>query len=740
MWCKAAGERVRDMPATVERVIQRVSGYWPGVDRELLAGAYDFAMHAHGEQKRLSGEPYIIHPLEVGGILADIESDQYSVAGGFLHDTIEDTQTDAADIRERFGDTVGALVEGVTKLRKLDFASRQEEQARNLRKMFLAMAEDVRVILIKLADRLHNMRTLQFVPPEKRRRTAEETLHIFAPLCHRLGVQRIRAELEDLALRHLEPEEYRRINRAIGLTREERQAVINQAKARIEKALARAGIKATIQGRAKHIYSIHNKMKTQNIDFGQLQDLNALRVIVKDVPQCYQVLGITHDLWVPVPDTFSDFIAMPKSNNYQSLHTKVLGPDHSPMEVQIRTEAMHRTAEYGIASHWRYKEGDTDPKFDEQVAWVRQLLELETDLTESHEFLELLQVDLFKDQVFVFTPDGDVIDLPAGAGPLDFAYRIHTEVGHHYTGAIVNGEQVAMDYKLKNGDIVKITTLPTAEPRHDWLRLVQTSGAKAKVRRFLREESRQENISLGTEKLERAVARLTPAQRKVVNGADRQALADHFSYQDEDGLLAAIGYGDIEPQTVLAYILSRTGEPESLVEAARKMLPTEQAHSAPKSTALPVSADGVDGFHSRLSKCCNPLPGDQIRGYITRGSGLAIHRANCKNLAYRASREPDRIVDLTWESDAGSAVFRQDIEVVAVDRMGLLSHITAIISDADINIAMARAEKAAPHLARLLLTLEISTRKDLDHVVDRLKQLIDVVNVRRLTPTDSPVS
>lgn len=728
------------MPATIERVVQRVSGYWPGVDRELLTGAYDFALHAHGTQRRLSGEPYITHPLEVGGILADIESDEYSVAGGFLHDTVEDTDIDTSDIRNRFGDTVAALVEGVTKLRKLDFASRQEEQARNLRKMFLAMAEDIRVILIKLADRLHNMRTLEFVPPEKRRRTAEETLHIFAPLCHRLGIQRIRAELEDLALRHLEPEEYRRITRAIGLTREERQAVINRARARIEKALADAGIEATVQGRAKHIYSIHNKMKTQNIDFGQLQDLNALRVIVRSIPECYQVLGIMHDLWVPVPDTFGDFIAMPKSNHYRSLHTKVLGPDHSPMEVQIRTEEMHRTAEYGIAAHWRYKEGVTDPQFDEQVAWVRQLLELETDLTESHEFLELLQVDLFKDQVFVFTPDGDVIDLPAGAGPLDFAYRIHTEVGHRCTGAIVNGEQVAMDYKLKNGDIVKITTSATAEPRHDWLRLVQTSGAKAKVRRFLREESKKESVGLGTEKLERAIARLTPAQRKVVNEADRQALADHFSYQDEEGLLAAIGYGDIEPQTVITHMLSQTGEPASLVEAARKRLPTEETPTATRATVLPVSADGVDGFHSRLSKCCNPLPGDQIRGYITRGSGLAIHRADCKNLAYRAAREPDRIVDLSWEDQSGSRVFRQDIEVVAVDRMGLLSHITAIISDANINIAMARAEKAAPHLARLLLTLEIGTRKDLDHVVERLKQLIDVVNVRLLSATDAQAS
>ncbi len=730
------------MPATIDGIIQRVSGYWPRVDEELLLGAYDFAGRAHEGQERLSGDPYISHPLEVGGILAGIESDEFSIAGAFLHDTLEDTDTSLEDIEGAFGETVAYLVDGVTKLRRLDFASRREAQARTLRKMFLAMARDVRVILIKLADRLHNMRTLAYLPPDNRIRTAEETLHIFAPLCHRLGVQRIRAELEDLALRYLEPEEYTDIVRRIGLRRSERQRVIETAREGMEARLQEAGIKATVQGRVKHIYSIYQKMKTQDIDFSQIRDLNALRVVVSEVSECYAVLGIAHDLWVPIPDTFRDHIAMPKSNNYRSLHTKVLGPDHSPMELQIRTSDMHRSAEYGVAAHWRYKEGDTDPRLDEQIAWIRQLIELETDLSESHEFLELLQVDLFKDQVFVFTPKGDVIDLPAGAGPLDFAYRIHTEVGHQCVGAFVNGEQVGLDYEFKNGDIAKIVTSPSGEPRHDWLRLVQSSHAKSKVRHFLREKSKQENVAVGTERLQRALSRLTPAQRKTVQATDKDELAAHFDYQDRDGLLAAIGYGAVEAQTVIDHILEQDAKPASLVEEARMMLPMGSASQQRPSREppLPVSAGGVDGFYSRISKCCNPLPGDDIRGYITRGSGLAIHRADCKNLAYHAQREPERIAELTWSDDDRGAVFRQDIEVIAVDRLGLLSHITAIISDADINIATASAEKTAPHLARLQLTLEISRRRDLEHVIARIQQLIDVVNIRRLgagpTPND----
>ena len=722
------------MARTIEQIVEQVAGYWPRVNRDLLVGAYEFAAEAHADQKRLSGAPYIIHPLEVAGILADIESDECSIAAGLLHDTVEDTDITMEDIEERFGTTVAELVDGVTKLRKLDFASRQEEQARNLRKMLLAMATDLRVLLIKLADRLHNMRTLGHLPPEKRKRTAEETLHIFAPLCHRLGIQTIRVEMEDLALFHLEPEAYKRIARQLGRTRQQREAGVERARAQLEQQLKRDGIEAQVAGRAKHLYSIHQKMLKQNVDFSQLQDLNALRVIARSVPDCYAVLGVVHDVWRPIPDTFADYIAMPKSNQYQSLHTKVFGPDHSPLEVQIRTEEMHRTAEYGMASHWRYKEDESDSRFDEQVTWLRQLLELQTDLSESHEFLELLQIDLFRDQVFVFTPDGMVIDLPAGAGPLDFAYRVHTEVGHRCVGAEVNGQRVALDYQLKTGDMVKIITSPSGEPRHDWLRLVQSSHAKAKVRRFLREKSRQENITVGTERLSGATDRLLAVDRELVKKADWPEVADHFSYEDRDSLLAAIGYGMVDAEKVVEYIVQESSGPESLVEEAQRRLPTEALEEGPDARrSLPVSAGGVDGFHSRLSKCCNPLPGDRIRGYITRGSGLAIHRAECKNLRYREQREPERIVELSWSADQQDAMLPQEIEIIALDRPGVLSHLTAIISDAGVNIARAEAVPTASHLARVSLTLEINSRSALEHLMVRLQQLIDVVNVRLLS-------
>ncbi|MFO7947553.1 MAG: bifunctional (p)ppGpp synthetase/guanosine-3',5'-bis(diphosphate) 3'-pyrophosphohydrolase [Armatimonadota bacterium] len=728
------------MPITIERIIERVANYWPKLDRDFLLRAYQFADAAHEGQKRLSGEPYIVHPLNVAVILTEIESDPFAVAGAFLHDTVEDTEVTIDDVRDEFGDTVSRLVEGVTKLGKLDFSSQEEEQARNLRKMFLAMGQDLRVIVIKLADRLHNMRTLQPLNHDLQIQKSEETLHIYAPLCHRLGIHRIYWELEDLAFKYLEPDTYDEIRRRIGLTREERDALIDQARSSLKKHLENNGIEANIQGRAKHLYSIARKMRTRQINFSQIRDLNALRVVVDTVGECYGALGAVHELWTPIPDGFADHIAMPKANQYQSLHTKVLGPSNSPMEVQIRTMEMHRTAEYGVAAHWRYKEGGSDEDLDDQIQWLRQLLELQSDLSESHEFLELLQIDLFKDQVFVFTPKGDVIDLPAGAGPIDFAYRIHTEVGHHCVGALVNGAQVGLDYELKNGDICEIVTSPGGEPRHDWLRLIQSSHAKAKVRRYLREQTRKENIRTGTEKFERAISRLNPGERQKAREADIEKAADHFNYSEEDALMAAIGYGDVSTDAVLEFLLDRGAQPSSLVDEAQFMLPTDSPPpaSVTDDEALPVSAGGVDGFHSRLSKCCDPLPGDDIVGYITRGRGLAIHRADCKNLAYHAQKEPDRIVELKWSDDEQATIFRQDIEVVALDRVGILSHITAIISDADINIAHAEATKASDHLARLRLTLEIRRREDLTRVLQRLRDLIDVVNVRRLGQQPAP--
>jgi GTP pyrophosphokinase len=720
------------MATTVEQITQQVSGYWPGVDRQMLVSAYDYADRLHAGQKRFTGEPYIIHPLEVAGILSTLESDPSSVAAGFLHDTLEDTEATPEDLSEHFGETVSRLVEGVTNLHKLDFASKQEEQARNLRKMFLAMADDPRVILIKLGDRLHNMRTLDPLPAPRQEATARETLHIFAPLAHRLGVWRLKWELEDLSLKYLEPGKYEEVAQLVGLSRGEREQRLATAQGTLEERLAQAGIKARVQGRAKHLYSIYQKMMRQQVDFSQISDLNALRVIVESVPDCYAALWVVHDLWIPIHEMFHDYIAKPKTNNYRSLHTKVLGPGGQIMEVQIRTEEMHRMAEYGVAAHWRYKEGESDPRVDEQISWVRQLLELDSDLSESHEFLEMLQMDLFQDQVFVFTPKGDVIDLPANSGPLDFAYRIHTEVGNHCVGAKVNGRRVGLDYRFKNGDVVEISTSPSAEPTHNWLRIIQSSGAKSKVRRYLRSKAREDNIAAGRESLDRAIHRLPPLQRQQISAENYARAAQKLGYADTDSLLAAIGFGDVETETALNHMLERQEQrPVSLVEEARQLSVSDAGRDTAEGP-LPVKAGAVAGFYSRLSKCCDPLPGDPIAGYITRGKGLAIHRADCKNLLYRAEREPNRIVDLSWSDGDGQTTYTQEIELVAVDRVGLFSHLTAIVADANIDIKAVAAKTVDNHLAHLHLTLAIRHRQDLDRLLNRLEQLIDVVSVRHV--------
>lgn len=712
------------MSVTIEEITQRVSGYWPGTDRELLVRAYDFASRAHSGQLRKSGEPYIVHPLNVGSILSQIETDPPTVAGGLLHDTVEDTPYSIEDINSEFGPSIGHLVEGVTKLSKLNFRTAKDEQARNLRKMLLAMADDIRVIFIKLGDRLHNMRTLAPLPRDRQEHIALETRNIFAPIAHRLGIWRLKWEMEDLALRYLEPGAYFEIVERLGKTRAEREREIERARAQLEQRLREAGLQAEVYGRPKHIYSIYTKMRTQQLDFEQISDLMALRVIVNTVGDCYAALGIVHDLWMPLSGMFSDYIAKPKSNGYQSLHTKVLGPNAQPMEVQIRTHEMHRIAEYGAAAHWRYKEGKTDADMDKQVGWVRQLLELDADLQESHEFLELLQLDLFKDQVFVVTPQGDVIDLPAGATPIDFAYRIHTELGHHCVGAKVNGKLVPLDYKFKNGDVAEILTQSGAEPSRDWLKIAQSSHARSKIRRFLRQKTRDESILQGREILNRELERLRGTERSQLDMNRLAQVAEHLNYLDVDSLYAAIGFGDVEPETVIRH-LQRPALPLTLADEVARFAPPKggAADATPQ-----VTSDGVKGFSSRISQCCNPLPGDDIAGYITRGGGLTIHRADCKNLQYRAQREPGRVVSLTWETSPDSHFLAQ-VEVVAVDRMGLFSHITAVVADLGLNIRKAEAHMEGPHLARLTLDVEIHDRTDLDELVKHLSQLIDVVNV-----------
>jgi guanosine-3',5'-bis(diphosphate) 3'-pyrophosphohydrolase len=720
--------------STLNRIVRK---YWPTVDPELLPSAYSFADRAHRGQVRLDGSPYIQHPIEVAGLLAEVESDPPSVAAGLLHDVVEDTDTEPAQIEAEFGGTVRTLVEGVTKLSLANFRTRQEEQAHNLRRMFLAMADDVRVILIKLGDRLHNMRTLEPLAPDRRQAIAEETLYIYAPLAHRLGVRRFKWELEDLAFKALDPEAFRDISRRIGVGRTDREGVVAQAIEELQAQLREVRITATLEGRPKHFYSIYEKMQKQSIDFDQLGDLMALRVVVDSVPECYSVLGFVHKLWIPITDQFNDYIAKPKPNGYQSLHTKVVGLNRQPMEVQIRTREMHRVAEHGIAAHWRYKEGGRPSRFDEQMmVWLRQLRELEDHLPDEHEWLELVRLDLFKDEVFVFTPNWDVIDLPAGAGPLDFAYRIHTDVGHHCAGAKVNGRLVSLDYKFRNGDIVEITTSPHAHPTVDWLKLIVSSGAKSKVRRYLRDQVRGEHIEEGREAFEKAVRRLPPEERGRLKLGTLAQVARSLNLQDEEALLAAIGFGEIEPETVIARLQPEQEAPKSIAEEIEAFRDLEETHTAPAVRASVTMGD-IDGLAARRSKCCNPLPGDPIRGYITRGQGLAIHRADCKNLLHRAALEPERVQDLNWGRQRPSDTYRASLELVALDRVGLLAHITAVISETGVNIASASVDAEKRNVATIRLVVDVENRTELNRLVERLRKLIDVIAVRAV-PHKSP--
>lgn len=709
---------------------QLVRQYWPAADPSLLPRAYDFARAAHTGQMRLDGSPYISHPLEVAGLLGQVESDPPSVAAGLLHDTLEDTDTRPADLQAEFGRPILGLVEGVTKLSLTDFRTREQAQASNLRKMFLAMADDVRVILIKLGDRLHNMRTIAPLPRERQQAIAEETLQIYAPLAHRLGVRRFKWELEDLAFKTLEPEAYEEMAAKIGAGREDREAFANRAVAELQAELADAGIIARVHGRPKHFYSIYTKMLDQSIDFDQVGDLIALRVIVDTVPECYAALGIVHKLWMPITGLFSDYIAKPKSNGYQSLHTKVLGLEGRPMEVQIRTSEMHRVAEHGIAAHWRYKEGGEPTKFDEQMMkWLEQLRELETQLPEEHEWLELVRLDLFKDQVFVFTPQWDVVDLPAGAGPLDFAYRIHTALGHHCAGAKVNGKLVSLDYKFRNGDIVEIITSPSAKPSPDWLKLIVASSAKSKVRRYLRSQVREENIAAGREAVEKAIRRLPPDERKQIDLDAVPKITGSFNLPDADSLWAAVGFGEIEPETVVRRLRPEEKSPGTLAEEIESFRDLEET-SVEAAARASVSLGNIQGLAARRAKCCNPLPGDPIVGYITRGQGLAIHRADCKNLEHRAAQEPERVHKLTWGEQKGGETYRATIEVAALDRVGLLSHITAVVSEMGMNIVSAHVDAERSNVASIRLAIDVENREALNHLVDRLRKLIDVISVR----------
>ncbi|MCG0275880.1 MAG: bifunctional (p)ppGpp synthetase/guanosine-3',5'-bis(diphosphate) 3'-pyrophosphohydrolase [Thermosediminibacteraceae bacterium] len=717
--------------ATLDSLVERIKSYNPSANLELVKRAYEFAKKAHDGQHRVSGELYIFHPLEVAMILADLELDTITIAAGLLHDVVEDTNYTLDDITENFGSEIALLVDGVTKLGKLEYKTKEEQQAENLRKMFLAMAKDIRVILIKLADRLHNMRTLKYLPEEKQREIAIETLEIFAPLAHRLGISKIKWELEDLAFRYLEPDRYYELVEKVAKKRREREEHINKMIAILEERLAAAGIKAEIQGRPKHFYSIYKKMKEQNKSFEQIFDLTAVRVIVGSVRDCYAALGVVHTLWKPIPGRFKDYIAMPKPNMYQSLHTTVIDSSGEPLEIQIRTYEMHKTAEYGIAAHWRYKEGNKEDDFDKKLSWLREILDWQRDLRDAKEFMESLKIDLFSDEVYVFTPKGDVIDLPAGSCPVDFAYRIHTDIGNRCIGAKVNGKIVPLDYKLANGDIVEIITSSHSNgPSRDWLKFVKSTQAKNKIRQWFKKERREEDISRGKEMLEKEAKRQGYDVYQLINQDFMDNLLKRLNFQSLDDLFASVGYGGMSAAQAFQKILEEYKKHVKSDKLVLEEVKSDQKLKRKKGVIEGIKIDGVDNVLVKFSRCCNPVPGDKIIGYITRGRGVSIHRQDCPNVLNNMY-DKERLIEVKWEGFKEKS-YPVEIEASAYDRPGILSDVLNILGDMKTTIDSVNARASKNGIAVIDLILEITDKQHLDNIIQKLKRVKGVFEVKRV--------
>ena len=709
-------------PRTLEELLAKAGANRPDADLSVIERAWDYARDAHDGQVRESGEPYFDHPVAVAFILADMNLDPNTIAAGLLHDVIEDTGRSYEEISQVFGSEIATLVDGVTKLSRMDFKSREEQQAESLRKMFVAMAKDIRVILIKLADRLHNMQTLDFSPPDKQRRVAGETLEIYAPLAHRLGMWRMKWELEDLSLRYLDTNAYYDLVEKVATKRQEREGYIEEARETLEAALTEIGISAEIQGRPKHFYSIYRKMENQGKDFSEIWDLMGLRVIVGTLRECYAVLGAVHSIWKPIPGRFKDYVAMPKSNMYQSLHTTVIGPRGEPLEIQIRTWEMHRTAEYGIAAHWRYKEGGGGGDFEDKITWLRQILEWQKETRNGTEFVETLKVDLFSDEVYVFTPRGDVKTLPAGSTPIDFAYSVHTDVGHSCSGARVNGRMVPLNTKLATGDIVEIITSKSqAGPSRDWLAIAKTSKAKGKIRQWLKEEQREASVEQGKELVEKELKKLGLQVRANMKEERLLEVAQKFSYQSTDDLLASVGYGKLSAAQVVTKLV-----PERAADETPKPSPAKKKAGSSHGVRVP----GVDNLLVRFARCCNPVPGDPIVGYVTRGRGVSVHRKDCPNAMIIVNAEKDRVVDVYWDTKDGES-YPVEIEMEAYDAPGLLTGVinTAVEMKAHVSAVTARTLKN--RVAVINMTVEIHDVEHMDSVMERLRRISGVQSVRR---------
>ena len=732
-------------------ILDKVKSYAPNGDLDTIMKAYKLAKYAHRDQKRKSGEPYFIHPLAVANIICDMQLDIETVSGGLLHDVVEDTEYTYEDIESIFNKEIADLVDGVTKLGKIKYRSKEETQSENLRKMFLAMAKDIRVILIKLADRLHNMRTLNYMDPEKAKYKATETLEIYGGIAHRLGISKIKWELEDLALRYIDHDGYYELVEKVSMKRSQREENIAKIVNCLQEKFAEMEIPCDVYGRPKHFYSIYRKMKNKNKSFEEIFDLTAVRVLVDTVKDCYAVLGVVHTLWKPIPGRFKDYIAMPKPNMYQSLHTTVVGPDGEPLEIQIRTHEMHNIAEYGIAAHWKYKEGisnSKEDKIEEKLQWLRQMMEWEKDLKDPHEFLDALKEDVFSSQVYVFTPQGDVIELPAESTPIDFAYRVHTNIGNKCVGAKVDGRMVTLDYKLQNGNIVEILTSSNSPgPSRDWLGIVKTPNAKSRIRQFFKKERREENIERGNAILEREFKKHgLPTTKDSVIDKNMLIIAKKFNQPNVEDLIATVGYGGIMASQVVTKLKelytreirqAMKEKKASLSEDIEKhnISDAEYSKKRKKTPSQGIIVEGLDNILVRFAKCCNPLPGDEIVGYITKGRGVAVHRADCVNVNPDDEFFKKRMIKVSWDGEGkdSNSTFEAEIQIKVVDRRGIVNEITHIVANEKIGLNGINARKGKDSEVTINLLVEVDGTEQLDYIMNKIKSVPGVERIYRMT-------
>ena len=724
----------------VDVLIQKIKENCINVDLDVINKAFNLAFEAHKEQKRESGEPYIIHPIDVAVILAELGMDTSTIVAGLLHDVIEDTDYTYEDIKEIFSEEVANLVSGVTKITKMEYKSKEEQQADNFRKMLLAMANDIRVIIIKLADRLHNMRTLKYMPKEKQKRISKETLDIYSPIAHRLGISKVKWELEDLCFRYLHEEEYYDLVNQIAEKRVERETYIAKTIEDLYGKLEEAGIDSDIDGRPKHFYSIYRKMVTKNKSIEQIFDLTAIRILVNSVKDCYEVLGIVHTIYKPIPGRFKDYIAMPKPNMYQSLHTTVIGPQGKTFEIQIRTFEMHKTAEYGIAAHWKYKEGDSseskENSFENKLVWLRDMLEWQKETSDAEEFMEGFKINLFTDEIFLFTPKGVVIDLPNGATSIDFAYRIHTDIGNKCVGAKVNGKIVPLDYQLKTGQIVEILTSNNSKgPNMDWLNIAKSNQAKSKIRSWFKKAKKEENITKGKEAFERELKKQGVHYGDIAKGESYDKIIKRYNINCMDDLYALIGLGVIVASSFIFKLKEESlakdekAKEESLNKTIEENI--SKAEKRNKENNYGVTVKGEDNLMVRFAKCCNPVPGDDILGYITKGRGVSIHRKDCSNLQNLVEEDPQKVVDVAWGTAKGVA-YMAEIQVKAEDRSGMLSDIMNVIMESKLPLNALNAKSAKSNLAYVNIKIKIDTIEQLKELMRKIKRLIGVIDVYRM--------